>query len=266
VDDFIFNTRRGFCGHFASAFVSMMRSAGVPSRVVTGYLGGEWNPIGRYFVIKQSDAHAWAEIWVDGQGWTRIDPTGVVAPERLERGILDLLPNAGSAQARLFRASPWLMNADLAWDAVNAWWNERVVGFDFRAQLSILSRLGFETPGWQHLGWSFAIGLTAWMLWMTWQWGRVPRGRHEDRITRAYRKLCAKLARAGLTREPHIGPLAFADAITAQRPDLDATVRPLLTHYANLRFGTPATTADIASLERSINRLRVRAKTEAARA
>ncbi len=101
VDDFLFNTRRGFCGHFASAFALLMRAGGVPARVVTGYQGGEWNPIGGYLLIRRSDAHAWVEVWEDGRGWVRVDPTAVVAPERLRRGILDLLPGAGSVPERL---------------------------------------------------------------------------------------------------------------------------------------------------------------------
>ena len=83
VDDLLFNTRLGFCGHFASAYVALMRAAGLPARVVTGYLGGTWNPVGGYYVVRQSDAHAWAEVWLEGDGWTRVDPTAVVAPERL---------------------------------------------------------------------------------------------------------------------------------------------------------------------------------------
>jgi transglutaminase-like putative cysteine protease len=104
VDDFLFNTRAGFCGHYASAFATLMRAAGIPSRVVTGYLGGEWNPIGGYFVVRQSDAHAWTEVWLTGRGWIRVDPTAVVAPERLERGIFDLLPEALSSRQRLLHS------------------------------------------------------------------------------------------------------------------------------------------------------------------
>ncbi|MBV8909593.1 MAG: DUF3488 domain-containing transglutaminase family protein, partial [Gammaproteobacteria bacterium] len=105
VDDFLFRTREGFCGHYASAFVTLMRDAGLPARVVTGYLGGEWNPIGGYLLVRQSDAHAWAEVWLPGRGWTRVDPTAVVEPERLRRGLLDLLPQALSARERLLRES-----------------------------------------------------------------------------------------------------------------------------------------------------------------
>ena len=94
VDTTLFDSKKGFCGHFASSYAMMMRAAGVPARIVTGYLGGEWNPVGGYLIVRQSDAHAWTEIWLDDTGWTRIDPTAVVAPERLERGIFDLLPES----------------------------------------------------------------------------------------------------------------------------------------------------------------------------
>ena len=257
VDDFLFNTRRGFCGHYASAFVMLMRAGGVPARIVTGYLGGEWNPIGKYFLVKQSDAHAWAEIWVNRKGWVRIDPTGVVAPERLERGILDMFPDSVSAQARFMRRTPWLADMGQAWDAMNAWWDAQVVGFNFESQLSMLDRLGFDEPDWQQLGWTFAGTLGAWLLWMTVQLGRAPRGPHQDRITRAYQKLCSKLAHAGIHREPHFGPLAFADAITAQRPDLSATLTPLLTAYANLRFGPKLSAPKVSAFERAVARLDV---------
>jgi protein-glutamine gamma-glutamyltransferase len=258
VDDFIFNTKRGFCGHYASAFAMMMRAGGVPTRVVTGYQGGEWNPIGRYFLVRQSEAHAWTEVWLDQRGWVRVDPTGVVAPERLQSSILDLLPDAVSAPARFIHRSAWLTNIGQAWDALNAAWNNRVLEFDFRAQLDILARLGFDTPGWQQLGWAFATGLTLWLAWVAWQFGRVPQGARGDRLSRAYQKLCAKLSEAGISREPHVGPLAYAAHVAAARPDLAPTVQPLILHYANLRFGPPPDRApDISAFERAVARLRI---------
>ncbi|MGQ0836866.1 MAG: transglutaminase TgpA family protein [Gammaproteobacteria bacterium] len=240
VDDFLFNTRRGFCGHFASAYVTLMRAAGVPARVVTGYLGGEWNPIGGYFIVRQSDAHAWAEVWLEGRGWTRIDPTGVVAPERLTRGLFDLLPDAASARMRFVRDTPWLARSLLAWDALNAWWNDRVVGFDFRAQLGILERLGLDAPGWQQLGIALAVALGAWLAWIAMQLSRSPRAPPPDRLARAYARLCRKLARVGLRREPHEGPTAFAARIEAEQEEIAPAAAPLLARYAQLRFGVPA--------------------------
>jgi len=263
VDDFLFDTRLGFCGHYASAFVLMMRAAGIPARVVTGYLGGEWNPMGRYFVVRQSDAHSWAEVWLDGRGWTRIDPTAVVAPERLRRGILDILPNAVSAPARFVWSQPWLAGLLQRWDALNTAWNDRVINFNYGDQLRLLQQFGFKSPGARELGWAFGAGLVGWMLWIAWHVGRgAPRSR-PDKLARAYTALCKKLGRAGVRRESHQGPLAFAGEVSRQRPDLPADVQHLLLRYAQLRYGRTegeSYLADVRNFEREVSRLALRAR------
>jgi hypothetical protein len=262
VDDFLFNTRTGFCGHYASAFVDVMRAGGVPARVVTGYLGGQWNPYDGTLIVRQSDAHAWAEVWLEGRGWTRVDPTAVVEPERLYRGILDLLPNAVSASARLVHAWPWLGTALERWDAINGWWNRRVVGFNYRSQLDLLAALGFRSPELRDAGWAFAVTLLAWLAWVSWQLGMsVGGGPRPDRLGRAYARLCRKLARTGLPRAPHQGPLAYAQVMGGYRPDLAPRVRPLLEYYAELRFGPISDTArdrNLRAFERAVTRLSVR--------
>jgi protein-glutamine gamma-glutamyltransferase len=260
VDDFLFNTRRGFCGHYASAFVVMMRAAGIPSRVVTGYQGAEWNPVGEYFTVRQSDAHAWTEVWIEGRGWTRMDPTAVVAPERLRRGVFELLPDSLSAPARIMRETPWMNRTAQTWDAINEWWNSRVLKYDLSSQLNLLQGLGFEAPEWKHLGWLLAAGLAGWLLIVGWHVARTGRRVRPDRLARAYLRLCGKLARAGVQREPHQGPLAFAETVKARRPDLAAAVRALLSRYAELRFGRDpvATRApEVVEFERAVARLRV---------
>ena len=260
VDDFLFNTRSGFCGHYASAFVNLMRAANVPARVVTGYLGGEWNPIGQYFIVRQSDAHSWAEVWIDGRGWLRVDPTAVVEPERLTHGMLDLLPQAGSAETRFVRAWPTLTEMLHRWDAANAWWNDHVLKFDYRSQLNLLSSLGIASPDVTVLAWSFAILLSVWLLWIAWQFGRGPTLRQPDRLAKAYARLCGKLARVGVPRPAHEGPLAYADSVGSKRPDLEQGVRNLLVRYAELRYGAPrkeSHAADIAGFERDVARLTV---------
>jgi len=260
VDDFLFGTRRGFCGHFASAFVALMRAAGVPAHVVTGYLGGEWNPVGGYLIVRQSDAHAWAEVWLEGRGWTRVDPTAVVEPERLNRGLLDLLPNAVSAGARLVRGSTWLTGLLQRWDAANGWWTEHVVKFDFNSQVNILQRLGIDSPEVSDLGWALAAGLLLWMAWIAWQHGRnAPRPRR-DRLALAYSRLCRKLSKVGIQRASHQGPLSFADTVARRRPDLGQPVGTLLSEYARLRFGSSSRNPDATALtafERGVRRLEV---------
>ena len=237
VDDFLFRTREGFCGHYASAFVALMRAGGVPARVVTGYQGGEWNPIGGYFLIRQSDAHAWAEVWIDGRGWQRIDPTAIVAPERLRRGILDILPDAVSGGARLLYSTPFLARLMQGWDALNTAWNERIVKFDVNTQFGILEHLGVHSGDWTALIAALGTGLVGWLGWIAWHIGRSAGPRPADRLARAYARLCRKLAHAGIARDADEGPLAYAARIGRSRPDLMARAQPLLARYAQLRYG-----------------------------
>ena len=257
VDDFLFNTHEGFCGHFASAFVTLMRAGGVPARVVTGYQGGEWNPIGGYFLVRRSDAHAWAEIWEDGRGWVRVDPTAVVAPERLRRGVLDLIAGAGSAPERLEHQFSWLNSVHQSWDAMNAWWSTSFVGYNFGSQLSLLNWLGFSAQGWQQLGELLTAGMVVWMLVVSWGFARIPRRAGPDRLGRAYGRLCAQLARAGFARAPTQGPLAYADTLGECPPALRAPADALLRQYARLRFGAGVPTAEaLREFERAVQRLR----------
>src|SRR5690606_25772717 len=129
VDDFMFNTRRGFCEHYASAFTLMMRAAGIPARVVTGYQGGEYNPMGEYLIVRQSDAHAWAEVWQPGRGWQRVDPTAAIAPERIEQGLQAAMSAGEPVPGRLVSDNAVLSQLRLAWDAANTFWNNQVVQF-----------------------------------------------------------------------------------------------------------------------------------------
>jgi len=258
VDDFLFDTRAGFCGHYASAFVTLMRAAQVPAHVVTGYLGGEWNPIGDYFLVRQSDAHAWAEVWLEGRGWTRIDPTAVVEPERLRRGVFDLLPDALATRERLLRGSAWLTRALQRWDAANAWWSDHVVKFDYSAQLDLLGRFGIRSPDVRYLGWAFMLALLGWLTIIAWHIGRSARPAAPDALARAYARLCRKLARIGEPRAPYQGPLSLAETLRARRPDLSDRVQPLLRRYTQLRYGpaAPATRAqDIEEFRRAVARL-----------
>ncbi|HEY6824881.1 MAG TPA: DUF3488 and transglutaminase-like domain-containing protein, partial [Steroidobacteraceae bacterium] len=257
IDDFLFRTRVGFCGHYASAFVVLMRAAGVPARVVTGYLGGEWIPYGGYLLVRQSEAHAWAEVWLQGRGWARVDPTAVVAPERLQRGILDLMPQELSVRGRLLHASPWLAQWLQRWDAANAWWTNHVVKFNYDTQLSMLERLGIRSPDARDLGWAFVLALCGWLAVIAWHVGRSMRPTRPDPLARAYARLCRKLAHV-VPRAPHQGPLDFAAALSARRPQVQAAVLPLLTRYAELRYGppTPQTRAqDIRAFREAVRRL-----------
>jgi transglutaminase-like putative cysteine protease len=257
VDTTLFDSKRGFCGHFASSYAMMMRAAGVPARVVTGYLGGEWNPVGGYMIVRHSDAHAWTEVWLDGSGWTRIDPTAVVAPERLQLGIFDLLSDSLPATSTFLHDSALLSRIQNLWDGANHWWQERIVEFNTRAQLDMLRKFGIDSPGWQHLGWAFAAGLVLWIAWVSLTLRRGVARLKPDRIGRAWLRATRKLARAAPPRSPAEGPMEYATRVGRQRPDLAAAVTALATLYARLRFGPVASQRDIAVLEREVRNLAV---------
>jgi hypothetical protein len=257
VDSVLFDTRRGFCGHFASAYATLMRAAGVPARVVTGYLGGEWNPIGGYLIVRQSDAHAWTEIWLDGQGWTRVDPTVVVAPERLRAGAYDALPASQASTAVSLYRSAWLNRIVRLWDGTNHWWREQVLEFDMRSQLAFLQALGIEAPDWRHLGWGFAAALVAWIAWVSVALRRGVARRKPDRIGRAWLRLARKLERVAPARAASEGPLDFARRIGAAQPELATAVSAIAARYARLRYGRDADPADVEALEREVRALKM---------
>jgi transglutaminase-like putative cysteine protease len=256
VDTTLFDSKLGFCGHFASAYATMMRAAGVPARIVTGYLGGEWNPVGGYFLVRQSDAHAWTEIWLEGTGWMRIDPTTVVAPGRLQSGIFDLLAESFSGRSSFWR-STWIIRLDHLWDGANQWWQERVVGFNLRSQLDLLRKLGFDSPSWQQLGWAFTAGRVAWIAWVSLALRRGVARKKPDRIGRAWLRATRKLARVAPARAPAEGPMEYARRVGAVRPDLAASIEQLASLYARLRFGRDASRQDVANFEREVRNLAV---------
>ncbi len=151
VDRFMFDTRSGFCEHYASAFAVMMRSAGIPSRIVLGYHGGEINPIGGHLSVRQSDAHAWTEVWLEGVGWQRIDPTAAVAPERIDYGASGAaLEGLGSAWG-LSAPSELLHRLSLSIDALNAKWNEWILGYGPENQQNFMKWLGMDDPNWRKM-------------------------------------------------------------------------------------------------------------------
>ncbi len=237
VDEFLFETKLGFCGHYASAFATVMRAGGIPARVVTGYLGGEWNPIGGYLIVRHSDAHAWTEVWFEGRGWVRFDPTGVVEPERLNRGVIDLLPDSMSGPARLFHESAFLSRMAMMWDGANHWWRQNVVEFDIRSQLRLLERLGFGDAGWRGLGIALAIGFIAWMIAIAFALRRFLDRRRPDAVAKIWLSFCAKCARLVPARAAHEPALDFATRVAKARPDLRADALAIAARYNALRFG-----------------------------
>ena len=257
VDTTLFDSKLGFCGHFASAYAMMMRAAGIPARVVTGYLGGEWNPVGNYLIVRQSDAHAWNEVWLEGSGWTRIDPTTVVAPERLGRGIFDLMPDSLPITSSFLHNNAFLVRFRQVWDGANNWWRERVIQFNARSQFNLLRELGIESPDWRHLGLAFATGLLAWIAWVSLALRRAVARTKPDRIGRAWLKATRKLARVAPARGAAEGPMDYARRVGGERPELAARVLSLASRYAMLRYGRGPSHREIDEFEREVRNLAV---------
>lgn len=241
VDALLFGTRQGFCGHFASAFATMMRAGGVPARVVTGYLGGEWNEFGDYLLVRQSDAHAWTEVWLEGQGWVRVDPTSVVSPGRLDTGLDNLLPEQLSTTTRLRREFPFLRDAMAGWDAANHWWQERFLGFNFATQQGLLQRLGLRNADYRTLAWLLLAGALGWAGIVMWALSRAPRARvGPDALGRQWEALREAARSAGLRIQAHEPPRAVARRIASTWPALAEPVQRFTDEYLRLRYGPDA--------------------------
>ncbi|HXQ31788.1 MAG TPA: DUF3488 and transglutaminase-like domain-containing protein [Steroidobacteraceae bacterium] len=258
VDDFLFRTREGFCEHYASAFAVLMRAGGVPARVVIGYQGGELNYYGDYLLVRQSSAHAWNEVWLTGSGWTRVDPTAAVAPERVRRGELTRELAGEEVPGRLYADFAWLRNIRSAWDAARTVWDDNIVSFDPRRQAGLLAALGLDAQGWQGLAIALAAGVmlasVALAAWLAWEL----RPRRRDALEAAWTTVCARLARAGLPREAAEGPVDFGRRVARWDPLLAAPVSRLVDAYVVARYLPGATAAErtrFLELARSFSRL-----------
>jgi transglutaminase-like putative cysteine protease len=256
VDDFLFNTRQGFCGHFASAFTNLMRAAGIPARVVAGYQGGDWNPLGGYMIVRQSHAHAWSEVWMPGFGWQRVDPTAAVAPERVERGLEATFAGAELLPGAFARDSPLLWQARMFWDSLNARWNDWLVRFDRATQEDMLVSMGFDDPDWRAFATTLGIGLLLAMgllvAWLALEF----RPRRADPAAAAYRRFTARLARRGI--ENHVGeaPRDYARRVRRLRPDLGLAALSITEAYLRLRYGPAPAQSDLRLLRTEVARFR----------
>lgn len=236
VDEFLFEEKAGFCEHYSSAFVFLMRAAGIPARVVTGYAGGYRNPFGNYWLVRRSDAHAWAEVWLEGRGWVRVDPTAAVAPERIFDTIADRRGADGGALAALAQAGDF-------GDWLRRGWNDWLLGYNAARQQQLLRPLGIERVDGMQLAWLFtlvallAIGL---MLWL----GLRQRA-HHDRLLQAWHSASRRYARLGLQRLAHETASDWAARVANARPEAPASAEllRLAAGFTRLRYALPEVAA-----------------------
>jgi transglutaminase-like putative cysteine protease len=239
VDDFLFSTKQGFCEHYAGAFVVMMRAAGIPARVVTGYQGGTFNPVSDYMIIYQRNAHAWTEIWLDEQGWARIDPTAAVSPERINLGIESALPEAifdipYLINKSIFARNIWqrLLNN---WDMVNHYWNEWVISYGPQRQTQFLHQLGVTNADWKNLiiilfiAVTIVLGIICLIVFK-----QLKNGKDPAKVL--YEKFCRKLERKYLKRDLHEGPLDFSLRAAFKCHEQSKRIRQITDIYITVRY------------------------------
>jgi hypothetical protein len=252
IDEFLFGTRVGFCEHFAASFAVLMRAMHVPARVVVGYQGGDFNRIGDYILVRNQDAHAWAEIWVESPApshergyWKRVDPTEVVAPLRIALGAdffsmnssLNLAAITAEDFERQLSPTDRLLRRTLfAWDATQMAWNSFLLRYDFNYQKALAEALGLSEASRFEFFIGLGFGLIVFAVAMSWWQAR--RGRKRDPVLQAWHRFCAKLSRIGIDRAPHEGPRAFADRVAALRPDVADEVQRIAATFISLRYAS----------------------------
>ncbi len=258
VDSFLFNTRRGFCEHYASAFAVLMRAAGIPARVVLGYQGGEVNPLGDYLIVRQADAHAWTEVWLEGSGWQRVDPTAAVAPERIEAGRSGAALSGAGLAWGLSAPSRFVHQLGMTWDAVNARWNELILAYGPENQQKLMQKLGFDDPSWQKLLFtllgSVAVLVAAVHILLILRF-RPPT---HDRARRLYGRF---VRRTGIEPRPGEAPLEFARRAEATVDP--AAVDAITGAYLDARYGNGGQAA-LETLAEAVRRLRLNRTVELA--
>jgi len=252
VDGFLYGSRAGFCEHYAGAFVFLMRAAGIPARVVTGYQGGELNPLDGYLTVRQSDAHAWAEVWLARRGWVRVDPTAAVSPERVQRGAGGALPQRPPFGIEGLQgligidgeAHPWLLQMRYAVGAMNNGWNQWVLNYTPQRQRGMVEQLQSSLLDWR---WPLWLGILAIVLLLV----RTLRRRGEiDPVDALYSALCTRLSRLGLARSADEGPQAYAARIRAAgrlEPEALAAAQEFLHRYSRWRYAPRAADAHLAA-------------------
>jgi transglutaminase-like putative cysteine protease len=254
IDSFLFGTRRGFCEHYAGSFVFLMRAAGVPARVVTGYQGGEFNPVGGHYVVRQADAHAWAEIWLEAKGWVRVDPTHAVAPTRIERGI-DAMEGNDIEALRELRQPGWLRDVRWGMDGVVHHWHRWVLQYDHRMQAQLLRQVGLGGKLMPTMLVSMAVLATLALvpLWLR------QRRRALDPVQALYTRFGRELERHGCVRAPAEGPRDFAERVARMHPTVAQAVHAFTEAYVDIRYGSPQPDTDgarVATLRQALRRVR----------
>ncbi len=256
VDQFLFQTRRGFCEHYAGSFALLMRAAGIPARVVLGYQGGTLNPLNQVVTVRQSDAHAWVEIWLEQQGWVRVDPTAAIAPQRIERNLNAALDINEMRPLHMQLNNGLLQELVFYWDAMDNQWTQWVIGYDDKLQQALLNRLFNQKLPFAeiilYMVISFMLMLLVISLFIIRPWKR-PR---LEPLQRSYQQFCNKLAKRGVRRQDHEGPLDFAQRAAQQLPQQAASIELISRLYMRLRYQPASSERLLTQFQRLVKKFR----------
>jgi hypothetical protein len=232
-----------------------MRAAGIPARIVTGYQGGELNTVGNYLTVRQADAHAWVEVWLNNDGWVRVDPTAAVSPARIEAGVVAAVP-ASEALPMLRGEYAWLREARLTWDSLANSWNQVVLGYTQDRQRQLMRQVGIDDATWKSLATIMVVATGVITLLLAALMLRKLRAMRPDPIAAAYARFCRRLARHGVARHPSEGPDAFCKRASIIRPELASAIGSISSLYIRLRYGNTAHATDAAQLRREVANFR----------
>jgi hypothetical protein len=262
LEQFLFHRRIGFCEHYATSFATLMRLAGIPARVVVGYLGGEYNDLGRFFLVRQADTHAWCEIWLPDSGWTRIDPTAAVAPGRASLDLNSFLERRGASGQMEGRRSTLLTqlarsalftDARLVMETLNYEWDTRLLAFDADVQDVLLDSIGLASRGPLVLLIEILIVAAA-VLVIYFAWMQLRTGSPSDRVRELYERFCQKTARMGVPRDPWEGPSDFSSRAALLLPNESERIRQISDTYIGLRYAREAPSEVLDKFARDVRR------------
>jgi len=260
IDTFLFETRYGFCSHYAAAFVYLMRAAHIPARVVTGYQGGEINKVGNFLEIRQADAHAWAEVWIENKGWIRFDPTAAIAPERIEQNINieQLIPDGVisymSTSSRTQAAFNWLKQARQLWSNVDYNWQRWVINYDNKNQTTFLSSLGIADIK-AMIYWMIGIIgiITALLSWFLLH----QKPKTTDQVLLIYNRFCKKIIKHKLLRDLGEGAKDFAERVKIKLPEQAENIDQITDLFIKLRYGKNATLVDLKIFNKLVEKFKI---------
>lgn len=237
IETFLFKTRYGFCSHYATAFVYLMRVAHIPARVIGGYQGGEMNKVGQFLEVRQADAHAWTEVWLANKGWVRFDPTAAIAPERVEQGV-NVERQVANQEVNFTPIAAgdisWLKQARQMWQTVDYSWQRWVINYDRANQSEFLSAFGINNLRAMFYAMLYIITfITAILAWFLLKNNR----KHADKVILAYDQFCRKLAKAQLIRHSNEGARDFALRASSRLPEYSTQINTITDLYIQLRYG-----------------------------